>query len=365
MDTTDPLIEFNEEGYCNHCTDYLEKRIKLLNRNASDLQPLMELFNRIRDEGKGSKYDCIVGLSGGVDSSYLALLASRFGLRVLGVHMDNGWNSPIAVDNINNLVEKLGLSYASYVLPWNSFRKVQLAFLKASVPEAETPTDIAIQRAVHHYALKHGVRYILSGGNVASEGILPGSWHYNARDTKYTHSVLKHSNCSRKFFRSQKFGFLDEIYTRFFRRIKTVYPLNYTLYNKEDARVELESKYGWRYYGSKHGESRYTRFIQSYYLFVKHAIDYRRATFSAEICQNSISREVALHLLSELPYEAKEVISDISYISKKLAITTDELTQLIDKPPKWYFDYSNNNIVLGKVYDLYRFLKGKQKTTSF
>ena len=365
MDTSDPLISFDDKGNCNHCTDYLDKRIKLLNQDGDDTEPLEVLFEKIRQDGRRSKYDCVVGVSGGVDSSYVALVAARHGLRVLAVHLDNGWNSPIAVENINNLVKKLNLAYSSYVLPWNDFRKVQLAFLKASVPEAETPTDIAIQRAVHHYAFKHRVPYILSGGNVASEGILPGSWHYNARDTKYSYAILKHSKCPKSLFKSQKFGFFDEVYSKLIRRIKTVYPLNYMVYNKHQAREELEQNYDWRYYGSKHGESRFTKFIQSYYLVIKHGIDYRRATLSSEICQGSVRRTDALELLSKLPYNADEVTSELKYLSKKLAITAEELTQIIAAPPKWYFDYPNNNKLLGKAYDFYRYLAGKEKTTSF
>jgi N-acetyl sugar amidotransferase len=365
MDTSDPLILFDDKGNCNHCTDYLDKRIKLLNRDDTDNEPLEALFEKIRQEGKRSKFDCVVGVSGGVDSSYVAMLAANHGLRVLAVHLDNGWNSPIAVANINNLVEKLNLAYSSYVLPWKDFRKDQVAFLKASVPEAETPTDIAIQRAVHHYAFKHGVPYILSGGNVASEGILPGSWHYNARDTKYSYAILKHGKCQKKLFKSQKFGFIDEIYSKFIRRIKTVYPLNYVVYDKDKARKELEQSYSWHYYGSKHGESRFTKFIQSYYLFVKHGIDYRRATLSSEICQGLVRREDALDLLGKLPYDADEVASEFQYITKKLAISNEELEQIIAAPPKWYFDYPNNNILLGKAYDFYRYMTGKEKTTSF
>lgn len=365
MDTTDPLISFDALGNCNHCTDYLDKRIKLLNQDGDDTGPLKALFDKIQQDGRGSKYDCVVGVSGGVDSSYVALIAARHGLRVLAVHLDNGWNSPIAAENINNLVKKLNLAYSSYVLPWNDFRKVQLAFLKASVPEAETPTDIAIQRAVHHYAFKYGIPYILSGGNVASEGILPGSWHYNARDTKYSHAILKHSSCPTSLFKSQKFGFFDEVYSKIIQRLKTVYPLNYVVYNKDLARKELEETCDWRYYGSKHGESRFTKFIQSYYLVIKHGIDYRRATLSSEICQGSVSRSDALDLLRKLPYNANELDSEIKFISKKLAISFEELTQIIAAPPKWYFDYSNNNKLLGKTYDFYRYLAGKEKTTSF
>lgn len=363
MDTSDPLIARQPNGYCNHCTDYLDKRVKLINREA-DNGPLLALFDRIRSAGKSRAYDCVVGVSGGVDSSYVAYLAARHGLRVLAVHMDNGWNSPIAVANISNLVTRLGLGYCSYVLPWNEFRKVQVAFLKASVPEAETPTDIAIQRAVHKTAAQHGVRYILSGGNIASEGILPLTWHYNARDTKYSYAIMKAAGCPRKLFRSQKFGFLEECYYKFARAIHTVYPLNQLIYDKATARAELEKECNWQYYGSKHGESRFTRFIQTYYLVVKHGIDYRRATLSSEICLGQIERAEALALLERSPFDAAQVESEISYIAKKLAITMEELRTIIAARPRWYFDFPNNKKMLSNAYNLYRYVTGKQKTTS-
>ena len=364
MDTTDPLITWDDQGHCNHCSDYLQRRVKLLNRDPSDNARLQSLFEHIRQEGKGRAYDCVIGVSGGVDSSYTALLAARHGLRVMTVHMDNGWNSPVAVENIRKLVSKLRLSYASYVLPWNEFRQVQVAFLRASVPEAETPTDIAIQSAVHRIALKHGIRYILSGGNIASEGILPLSWHYNARDTKYSHAILKAGNCPTRLYRTQKFGFLDELYFKFARGIRTVYPLNYFLYDKTNARAELESLYDWKYYGSKHGESRFTRFVQSYYLPVKHGIDYRRATLSSEICLGRVERSQALDQLRTPPFNRSEVDSEISYIAKKLALSVGELREIIAAPPRWYFDFPNNAKMLGSAYDLYRYLVGKEKTTS-
>jgi N-acetyl sugar amidotransferase len=363
MDTSDPEIVRQPNGYCNHCTDYLDKRVKLLHRDT-DNGPLLALFDRIREAGKGRAYDCVVGVSGGVDSSYVAYLAVRHGLRVLAVHMDNGWNSPIAVENINNLVKRLNLGYCSYVLPWNDFRKVQVAFLKASVPEAETPTDIAIQRAVHKTAAQHGVKYILSGGNIASEGILPLSWHYNARDTKYSYVIMDAAGCSRKLFRSQKFGLLEECWYKFGRGIRSVYPLNQLIYDKDVARVELEKECNWRYYGSKHGESRFTRFIQTYYLVAKHGIDYRRATLSSEICLGQIERTEALALLERAPFDTAQVESEITYIAKKLAITVEELRVIIAAPPRWYFDFPNNKKMLSKAYDLYRYVAGKQKTSS-
>jgi len=365
MDSSDPLITFNEEGHCNHCEDFLKIRIDYINQDIENKKPLQDLFEEIKKKGRGKKFDCVIGMSGGVDSSYLAVLAAEHGLRVICVHLDNGWNSPIAVENIRALVEKLKFTYSSYVLPWSSFRKVQLAFLEASIPEAETPTDVAIQKAVHDTALKYNVSYILSGGNVASEGILPDSWHYNARDTKYSYAILKNAKLSRKYFKSQKFGFWDEFYAKIIRQIKTVYPLNYIAYDKHEARTILEGNYGWKYYGSKHGESKYTKFVQTYLLVVKHNIDYRRATLSSEICTGTISRDKALQILENRPFTQKEIEEQIIFISKKLRISTDELRRIIKLPPKWYFDFPNNFKKLGFMYDIYRFLARKEKTSNF
>lgn len=365
MDTSDPWINFDPAGFCNHCTEYLLVRMALVNRDPGNTAALNDLFARIKRRGRGSRYDCVVGMSGGVDSSYVALLAARHGLRVLGVHLDNGWNSPVAVENIKELVSQLGFGYASYVLPWSDFKKVQLAFLRASVPEAETPTDIAIQRALHENARKYKVHYILSGGNLASEGILPASWHYNARDTLYSYSILEHGDCPRAHFKSLKFGVSEEVFYKFASNIRTLYPLNEVVYDKLEARKDLEGSCGWKYYGSKHGESRFTKFIQTYYLVVKHGIDYRRATCSSEICVGQLERGQALESLSELPYVPTTIDGEMIYIAKKLGITVGELVEIVEAPARWYKDFPTNEVVLGKVYDVYRFLTGKTKAAKF
>ena len=276
MDTSDPLIQFDQEGQCNLCTDFLQNRLRVIAAAQANEGTIDELLRAVGDRGRGRRYDCVVGVSGGVDSSYTCALAAEHGLRVLAVHLDNGWDSVTSVGNIRNLVRKLDIDYASSVLPWKQFRQVQLAFLKASVPEAETPTDIAIQLAVHSHALKNGVRTILSGGNIATEGVLPATWHYNARDIKYSYAILDAANCPREYFATQKYGILEETYYKVIRGIKTLYPLNHIRYSRHEAREMLERDYGWKYYGSKHGESGYTKFIQTFYLFVKHGIDYRR-----------------------------------------------------------------------------------------
>ena len=365
MDTTDPLIEFDAQGQCNLCTEYLQTRLPYLRECQAPTDSIEDLFDRVRYAGRGLKYDCLIGVSGGVDSSYLAVLAAEHGLRPLAVHLDNGWNSKIAVENIRRLVTALDMGYASYVLPWTEFRQVQLAFLRASIPEAETPTDVAIARALHHHASRNNIKYILGGGNLASEGILPKTWHYNSRDTKYAYSIFDSANCPRSHFTAMKFSAIQESYYKAVQGINTIYPLNHIDYNRTVARTKLEESYGWQYYGSKHGESRYTRFIQNYYLYVKHGIDYRRATMSSEIMLGVISRAAALEILAGLPYAQDEIAAEVEFIAKKLGVTAKELEEIIALPPKWYYDYPNNEKLLSLLYAAYRRMTGRQKTSNF
>lgn len=365
MDTSDPLIQFDPEGCCNLCTDFLENRAGVIAKAQRNEDSIGELLGAVRKRGRGRRYDCVVGVSGGVDSSYTCVLAAQHHLRVLAVHLDNGWDSVTSVKNIRNLIKSLNIDYASEVLPWKDFRQVQLAFLEASVPEAETPTDVAIQAAVHRHAARNGVRTILSGGNIATEGILPITWHYNARDTKYSYAILDSANCPRKYFSSQKYGVIDEAYFKVIRGIKTVYPLNSIPYSRQAARELLERNHGWKYYGSKHGESGYTKFIQTFYLFIKHGIDYRRATFSSEIMLGKIRRDQALAVLEASPFSEEIFEQEIEYVSKKLSLPRAEMNAIIASPPKYFFDYPNNARILSLIYDLYRSLTGRQKASNF
>lgn len=364
MDTTDPAIRFNEAGECNHCTEFLEKRIHHNYKGEESDKQFKELIAAMKAAGKGKKYDCVLGLSGGIDSSYAAYIAIQNGLRVLAVHLDNGWNAEEAVQNIRNIAQKLKIDYESFVLDWEEFKDLQLAFLKASVPEAETPTDIAIPAALHKIASKHGIKYIMSGGNFATEGILPPMWHYNAKDTVYL-KYIQRTFGTRKLKKFPQFGFKEESYYKLFRGIKIVYPLNYVPYDKEAAMELLQRELNWKYYGGKHYESRYTGFIQSYYLFKKFGIDYRKATLSTQICTGAVKREEALIQLERLPYSEDKVAIEKKYIAKKLGITESELDAIIEAPAKWYTDYPNDQKRLGKIYDLYRKIFKKEKLASY
>ena len=364
MDTTDLEITFSENGHCNHCIEFLNKRAKHTYLGDESDVLLEQLFDKIRAVGKDLDYDCVIGVSGGCDSSYLAYIAKKYGLRPLAVHMDNGWDSTKSVQNIKNVTQKLGIDYESYVLDWQEFKDLQLSFLKASVPEAETPTDVAIVATLHQLADKYKIKYILSGGNLATEGILPKSWHYNAKDLTYFNYIQKTFG-ERPLKTFPTFSYKKEIYYKFVKGIRMMYPLNYVPFAKEQVTELLEEKFGWKNFRGKHHESKYTMFIQSYYLYEKFGIDYRRAGLAAQICVGKISRDDAIEQLKEKPYEPFEIEEEKRYIAKKLDVSKDEFESVLSRPAKWYWDFPNDEKKLGFIYDAYRLLFRKDKLGSF
>jgi N-acetyl sugar amidotransferase len=364
MDTTDPDITFSEKGECNHCIEFIEKRSLYKYRGETSDREFENWISAMKAAGKGKEFDCVVGLSGGIDSSYVAYISRQHGLRVLAVHMDNGWNSEEAVLNIKNIAQKLHIEYESYVLDWEEFKDLQLAFLKAAVPEADTPTDIAILSSLHKVAAKYGVKHIISGGNFATEGILPKCWHYNAKDLTYFKHIYKKFG-TKKLRKFPTFGFALEMYYKLFKGIKMVYLLNNVPFDKNEAMKLLEKELDWKYYGGKHYESKYTGFIQSYYLFEKFGIDYRRATFSSQICVGAIDRETALEELKSKPYNDEKVATEKKYIAKKLGVSLEEFEAILATPAKLYRDYPNDEKRLSYIYNTYRKLFKKEKLASF
>jgi N-acetyl sugar amidotransferase len=364
MDSTDPLITFDKTGHCCHCTEFLDNSAKHNYHGKESEAALDTIFEKIRRSGRHRKYDCVLGVSGGTDSSYLAYIIKQRGLRPLAVHMDNGWNSDKAVVNIKNVTRKLGIDYESYVLDWEEFKDLQLAFLKASVPEAETPTDIAIPAALHAVAAKHRIKYILSGGNLATEGIRPRSWHYDVKDLKYfTYIHTKFGSRPLKSFPT--FGYKKEIFYKIGKGMRMIYPLNFVPFIRDEAERLLREKLEWRPYGGKHHESTYTKFIQSYYLYEKFKIDYRRATLSTRICVGEITRFQAVERLRSIPYDPDEIEEAKKYIAKKLSIDRDELERIMSLPPKWYWDYPNDERRLSFLYETYRRLFQKENLDRF
>ncbi len=364
MDTSDLQIVFDKDGFCNHCSDFLGVKSRYRLEGEAGKKKLAAVVEEIKRAGRGNTYDCIVGVSGGVDSSYAAYLMCELGLRPLAVHMDNGWDSEESVSNVKKITNQLKIDYQSYVLDWEEFRDLQLSFLKASVPEAETPTDVAILGALHHFAAKYGVKYIISAGNFITEGILPKSWHYNAKDMKYLNHI-QNTFGRTKLKNFPTFDYKKETYFKLVKSIKTLYPLNYVKFSQDEVTNFLVEKFGYISCGEKHYESLYTRFIQSYYLYEKFGIDYRRARFSSEICNGLITRDYALERLDSRPYDETEISREKLYIAKKLRISIDEFEQIFSLSPKWYWDYPNDEKKLGLVYGIYLKLSGKEKLANF
>lgn len=359
MDTSDPDIVFDEQGNCNHCNEYYSSiRHKTYDENTSH-ELLNNLVAEIKRKGKNKKYDCVLGISGGVDSCYTAAILKEKGLKVLAVHLDNGWNTEIAVSNIKKVVDNCGFDYESYVLNWNMFKEVQKAFLKASIVDAEIPTDIAIPAALHSIASKYNVKYIVSGGNYATEAILPKKWGYYAKDLKLFNHVID-NYCTIKLNNYPTFGYLKEMYYKFLRGIKTVYVLNYVPFNKKDALTFLQNSFNWVDYGGKHYESKFTGFLQSYILPVKFNVDYRRATYSNQICTGEITREDALEKLKMKSYNPEKVADEIQYVCKKLEMSETEFNQMMSTPPKYYSDFPNDEKKLDTIYSTYRKLFHKK-----
>jgi N-acetyl sugar amidotransferase len=353
MSDTDPDITFDAEGRCNHCTDYLDRLANLTYNPATSDRQLVAIVERIKAAGRGKEYDCVMGMSGGIDSSYAVYVAKSLGLRPLAVHMDNGWDSDTAARNIKNVARTLGVDYQSVVLDWEEFRDLQLAFLRASVPEIETPTDIAIPAALHRVAAENGVRFILMGGNYATEGILPRAWHYNAKDVRFLRAVHRRFG-NRRLRTFPTFGFVKETYYKLLKGVRLVYVLNLVPYSKQEAMEKLEDELGWEYYGGKHYESTITGFVQSYVLPVKFQIDYRRATLSSQICAGEVTRDEALEVLKGRPFDPVRAQQEKAYVAKKFGISLEEMDAILAEPPKSHRDYPNNERFLEFLYGAYR-----------
>ncbi len=362
MDTnTDCFISFDDDGYCNHCEDYLSRTEKA-NISADNAElAWAQIVKNIQRKGKDREYDCIVGVSGGVDSSYTAHLCKVWGLRPLLLHMDNGWDTEISVKNIKTIADKLDFDYASYVLDWNEFREIQLAFLKSSIVDLEMPTDIAITASIYETAARHDINYIVSGGDASGEGILPLQMGYHVyKDMKlYRHIVRKFS--SKPLETIPTAGLLKDIFYKFIKNIRTVYPLNYLSYNKDEARNFLIKTYGWKDYGGKHHESKITAFWQSYAMPVKYKMDYRRVTLSSQICAGQVQRVEALEMLKANPYDDAKIEDDKKYIAKKYGISLEELEGFLSLPPKTFLDFPNQRRLIELIHKSYNTLYKRKR----
>lgn len=345
MDSQDPDIVFDEEGVCNYCTAFLV-RLENETYNRSRPELLRDTVAKIKARGQGKPYDCVIGVSGGVDSSFVAREVVQLGLRPLAVHLDNGWNSELAVDNIQRLLNQLNIDLMTHVLDWSAFRDLQVAFLKASVPNIEIATDHAINALLMRSARQHGIRYVISGGNVRGEGIYPKSWGWNNLDLTHIKDIHRRfgTGSLREYPTLSLRQFASDV---IFRGIRHFSILNFIDYNKPEAERMLAEELGWRSYGGKHYESIWTRFYQGYIMPRKFGVDKRRAHLSSLIAAGDAERDAALAELENDPYGSADSEEDLQFVMRKLELSEAAFFELMERPPQphtayktdaWFFD---------------------------
>lgn len=359
MDTTDPDIWFDEDGVSSHAIRFDEVFAADLRRaqRGERREELEQLVATIKDAGRGKQYDCVIGVSGGVDSTYLTLQAVRLGLRPLLVHFDSGWNSELAVGNIHSLVTSLNLDLYTHVVDWREMKDLQLAFFKASLANCDIPTDHAFGYVAYTQARKYGIRYILSGGNAATESVLPESWGYNASDARHLKAIHKRFG-TRKLETYPVMGmFKRHVWYPMVLGVKTVRPLNFMPYFVEDAKKDIAENVGWRDYGGKHYESVFTRYFQGYYLPHKFGYDKRLAHYSSLILSGQLTRDEALALMETTNYPLDLRTQDHEFIAKKLGVSVAELEAICAQPPVDYTAYPSSARFWGAIGRVRSFLR--------
>lgn len=340
-----PEFVLDENGICNYCHEYRQKEKIRIKASGPNNKTLNDIVSKIKNSGRNKGYDCIIGVSGGVDSTYTAYKVKEFGLRPLAVHFDNGWNSELAVHNIQKTLEKLGIDLVTYVVDWEEFKDIQLSFLKASTPDGEIPSDHAIMATLYKMASKYGIKFIISGNNFKTEGIMPRLWAYGHIDWKYIRSIHKIFG-SKKIRSFPHLGLKEFLWFTIFKRIKLLSILNYLDYDRAKAMEVLQNNLNWLYYGGKHYESTYTKFYQGVILPKKFNIDKRKIHLSAMILSGSVSREDAQRELNNPGYPPKDINVDTEYVAKKLDMTVNEFDTLLKRETKTFFDYPNGHMTI-------------------
>jgi N-acetyl sugar amidotransferase len=348
LDTSDPDIIFDPMGVCNQYYDFQSNVKQLWHTGLIGRAKLEKVVATIKSVGHGKDYDCIMGLSGGADSSYmLHIMVKEFGIRPLVFHVDAGWNSELAVHNINCMIDKLGLDLFTEVVNWKEVQDFQLAMFKSGLPNIDAPQDIAFIGVLFQYAAKHGIKYILNGGNISTECVsYPLQYFYYADMAMINDVVAKFGTIPLETYPFTSAAY-RKVYMPYVRGVKMFKPLNMMPYNKELCMQELAAEYGWRPYAQKHFESRFTRFFEGYWLPTRFGYDVRRVQFSSMILTGQMSREEALEKLQQSPYDVDLIKQDFDYVATKLGISSDELRSYHAMPLKFYWDYKNRKSLMG------------------
>jgi N-acetyl sugar amidotransferase len=353
MDTTDSQITFDEKGVCDHCNNYYNNILPNWHPDDIGMKELNNIVNKIKKDGGDKKYDCIIGLSGGVDSSYVAYYAKeKLGLRPLIFSVDTGWNTDVANNNVRKIVNGLGLDMHTETVDWKEMKDLQLAYFKSQVPYQDTPQDHVIFAALYTYAARNGFKYVLTGANYSTECVRePNEWvHVN--DLKQIKDIHKRFG-TRPLNKLPLCGmFKYRLYYRYVKGMEIVQPLNLIPYVKEDVIKELQDRFGWEPYKNKHFESIFTRFYEGYWLPTKFGFDKRRAHFSSLILTEQLKREDALEILKQPPYTIEEAIQDMKFIANRLGLTKDEFVELMNGENKTYKDYKSDLTIINAAIRL-------------
>ncbi len=347
MDTTDSQIIFDENGMCDHCNTYYSKILPNWNPNEKGHATLNGIITKIKKSGAGQDFDCIMGMSGGIDSSYLLYcMVKEYGLRPLVFHVDAGWNSQIAVNNIERLIDGLGLDLYTEVINWEEIKDLQLAFFKSGVPHIDVPQDHAFFATMYKFASKNNIKYILTGGNYSTECVRnPLEWMYYQSDSVQLRDI--HNKFGTVSLESYPVTSIlwHKFYLPYIKGIKLIRPLDYVPYHKEDAMNILVEKFGYQKYPQKHFESRFTRFYESYWLPERFGYDTRKVQFSSLILTKQMTRKEALEKLNKPAYNPETIHQEFEYVANKLNITIDELESYMDFPKKTYKDYKSQDLI--------------------
>lgn len=344
MDTSDPNIMFDEKGWCDYCNNFYSNILPYWHTDERGTQELSRIVEKIRTEGKGRHHDCLIGLSGGVDSSYVTYLAKKkLGLRPMLFHVDAGWNSQEATNNIERLVDGLGLDLYTEVVDWDEMKDLQLAFFKAQVAHIDTPQDHVFFAALYNFAAKNSFKYIVTGANYSTECVRePLEWHYHASDLRQLKDIHKRFGKRPLTTFPTADIFKYKLYYRFVKGVKVIKPLNFVPYIKEKAMQELKDRFGWQTYPYKHYESRFTKFYEGYWLPKKFGYDKHRAHFSSLILTKQMTRDEALQKIAQPAYNEETIAHEFEYIAKKLDLTVSELRAIMQGENKTYRDYKNS-----------------------
>src|SRR5579871_3576786 len=336
----DPDITFDSSGVCNYYYDY-KKTAGGLYHGEEAKKELAKLVGKIKKEGIGKRYDCLIGLSGGVDSTYVAYLVKQLGLRPLAVHLDNGWDSELAVKNVENIITKLGFDLYTLVVNWEEFKDIQLAYLRASVVDIEVVSDHAIFSTMYKLAKQHKTGFIISGTNIVTEYIMPPSWIYQKMDFANLKDI--HDQFGKlKIKTYPTFDFKKYVYYSAVLKLSPISILNYVPYNKKNVKEIIKKELDWRDYGGKHYESVFTKFYQAYILPQKFKIDKRKAHLSTLICSGQLTKEEAINELQQPLYPENELKNDKEYVLKKFGLSEKEFDDIMTKPIKQHKDFKTD-----------------------